>query len=182
MVEIAIVQLLDGEQALYDSIIWNMGLLMDQEHETRIRNFERVGELAESLLTRRAVPQHRIDYFFEPELNIGGYGKSRKDAFERNGVEGFAILRDPGFMEILRYFIHGPELPPLITAGFCRIAEEDEGTTGEVLGQITAYARRVARTNRTWQSSLADKLFMLALEVRKPEWAEYVRKAAKSAR
>lgn len=40
-----------------------------------------------------------------PDFNIGGRDKSRKQFFEGNGSRGESIFRHPHFLKYLRYFI-----------------------------------------------------------------------------
>jgi hypothetical protein len=75
MAEIAAVELTAEEKALYESICWDVNELV--KRDDRFEHFERLGQLAESLLEREAVPRHRLDYFTKPDMNVGGHGKSR---------------------------------------------------------------------------------------------------------
>lgn len=120
-------------------------------------------KLAKSLLARQAIPQLRIDYFTDPRLNIGTK-LSRQGVFEGNGTCGDDILEHPNFLPYLRYFIHGPDLPPATIDGFCRIVQEDRGTSGMVLDQLHRYARREIRERGLSQLDAAEEFFKLALE------------------
>jgi hypothetical protein len=50
--------------------------------------------LTESLVKRGAIPEIRRRFFTDPELNIGGRGKSRMQVFEVNGTKGDAIFQE----------------------------------------------------------------------------------------
>ena len=178
MNEIHVVQLNEKEQALYQSICWDLDELARRDSATD--DLERMGELAESILERDAVPEVRVAYFTDPNMNVGGYGKSRKEVFERNGTTGRDILRHPHFMAYLRYFIYGPDLPKATIEGFCKIIEEDRGTSGMVLDQIRAYVRKEVRDRGLSPGHAADEFFKLAHEIGKPSIADSVRNAAKS--
>lgn len=174
------VELTADEQELYNSICWNLAVLSNQSYEHRKAVFTAMGKLARLLLDRRAIPKVRIDYFTDPEFNIGGHGKSRKQIFEKNGKRGQAFLEHPDFMKHLRYFIHGPDLPPDTVREFCRIIDEDHGTSGMVLDQLKAFVRKEVREKRMEPSEAAEEFFKLAHEVGQTFEAETIRSAAKS--
>lgn len=180
MNEIQTVKLNPDEQALFDAICWNLDELGRNDDATD--HLERMKELAESLLERKAIPEVRLAYFTDPEMNAGGYGKSRKQVFEGNGTSGQDILRHPHFMDYLRYFLTGPDLPKDTIRGFCQIIEEDRGTSGMVLDQIKAFVRKEVRDKGLNPGDAADEFFKLAHEIGKPSLAEIVRSAAKSVR
>ena len=123
----------------------------------------------------------RLSYFTEPEMYVGGHGKSRKQQFEKNGSKGTNYLCHPHFMTILWYFISGPDLPKSTIDEFCKIIDEDMGTSGMVLTQIMAFVRREVREKQL-KSNAAEEFFKLAHEICKPDLAVHVRSAAVSAR
>src|SRR5260370_939608 len=57
-------------------------------------------ELTLSLLKRKAIPDHRLRFFDDPDYNIGGHGSSRKQIFERN-ARGHDILASVHFLKYL---------------------------------------------------------------------------------
>lgn len=180
MDEIQRVTLNADEQALFDSICWNINELA--RREDRFEHFEKMGELAESLLERKAIPDIRLAYFTDPEMNAGGYGKSRQQVFEKNGTAGRDILRHPHFMAYLRYFISGPDLPKPVVEGFCKVIDDDAGTSGMVLDQIKAFVRKAVRDRGLDPGHAADEFYKLAHEIDRGDLAENVRSAAKSVR
>jgi hypothetical protein len=165
------VELTDEEKALEQQVRWE---------EPDSINLEAMGKLAESLFGRKAVSPVRLDYFTKPEMNIGGHRKSRAEVFEDNGTTVKAIFRHGNFARHLRYFIFGPNLPDDTIQGFRKIIGDDEGTSGELLNQITAFVRSEVRQKRL--SGRHEEFFKLAHELEKPEWAEPVRSAAMSVR
>lgn len=165
------VELTDAEKVLEQKVRW------DDPDST---NLEAMGQLAESLLHRKAIPAVRLDYFMKPEMNIGGHGKSRKQVFEGNGTTGEKILRHGNFARHLRYFIYGPRLPDDTIEGFRKIIAEDKGTSGEALNQLTAFVRTEVRQKRLDQRH--EEFFKLVHELEKPELAEAIRSAAMNVR
>jgi hypothetical protein len=139
-------------------------------------------KLAKSLLARNAIPEIRLAYFTDARFNIGSK-RSRKEIFESNGTRGDAILEHPNFLKYLRYFIHGPNLPPATIAGFCQLVEEDRGTSGMVLDALRAYSRKEVRDRHLNAHDASEEFFKLALECGLDEgFARSIRDAALRAR
>ena len=121
--------------------------------------------LTRSLLERNAIPKVRLRYFTDPELNIGGHKKSRRDAFEVRGIKGDAIFQHPNFLRYLKYFITGPDLPTETVDRFWTIVIDDRGTSGMVRDQLRQFARHEARRLPPEQRRKAvEEFFKLALE------------------
>lgn len=180
MIEIATVKMNAEEKALVDAICWDLDELGGRDD--RFDHLEKMGQLAESLLARDAIPKVRVAYFTDPSMYVGGHGKSHQQVFEKNGTCGRDILRHPHFMTYLRYFIYGPDLPLDTIRGFCKVIEDDAGTSGMVLDQIMAYVRKEVREKHLTASHAAEEFFKLAHEIGKPSVAESVRSAAKGVR
>ena len=122
-------------------------------------------DLTRSLLDRGAIPEIRLRYFLDPELNVGGHGKSRKRIFEWNGTAGDAIFRHAHFLPYLRYFITGPALPGEVVDRFRQIVLDDHGTSGMVLNQLCRFARgEVRRLSPRQPREAVEEFFKLALE------------------
>lgn len=121
-------------------------------------------KLMESLLARQAIPEIRLRYFTEPEFNIGGRGRSRKQVFEDNGTRGTQIFQDANFLKHLRYFVYGPELPAVAIA---RFREQLDGcqpvTSGDII-PMAALALQLSRQIKPKLLDVAENFFKLALE------------------
>lgn len=141
-------------------------------------------DLTESLLERGAIPDVRLRWFDAPELNIGRSSLSRHGVFKKNGCTREDMIRHPHFVKILRYFVLGPDLPPDVIEGFRQIVVDDCGTSGEVMDQMHAYARRQARRLKTpSRYDLHEEFHKLALECGVDDYvASTVRKAVQSVR
>lgn len=177
-----IVKLTDEEAKLHAEIVWDIGSTLGWDNKARAANLDRIGRLARSLLARRAIPAVRLAHLTDPEMNVGGHGKSRREVFEKNGTSGDALLTHPHFAKYLRYFIHGPDLPPEVVRGFVKILDDDAGTSGMVLDQIQRYVRAEVRGRGLEPGDAAEEFFKLAHEVGRPDLAGEVRTAAKQAR
>jgi hypothetical protein len=133
--------------------------------------------LMNSLGKRMAIPKARIRYFTAPYP--GGRGKSYQDVF-KSGSYRSNIFKAPHFVEYLRYFIHGPALPPATIEGFRKILIEDLGTSGMIMDQLCAFARAEVRRLKLDRTTAKDEFWKLAQEVGYFH-AETVRRAAGSA-
>lgn len=121
-------------------------------------------ELSRSLIDREAIPPIRWRYFTDPDLNVRGHGKSRRQVFERNGTSGEAILGHPHFFKYLRYFVLGPGLPaPTANALNGLVDECAPVTSGDVDG-FCSLARSEVRRRGLERRHAAAEFYKLALE------------------
>jgi hypothetical protein len=170
-----------SERKLFDAIEWDIDATLRWELDQRLANFDRVGQLTESLSKRGAIPQCRIKMFVDPEMNPGGRGKSAKDNFRSvHPYSDAEIVRMPHFPKWLRYFIEGPDLPEPTLAGFLKIVEEDQGTEGMVVDQLTKYVRKETRAIGR-DHHAPREFYRLCQESERPQWADFVRKASMEA-
>ena len=138
--------------------------------------------LTKALVKRGAIPEHRLNYFTDPEFNIGTK-MSRQEVFERNGTKGDEILEHPHFLKYLYYFIHGPNLPKPVIEGFCKIVDDDRGTSGMVMDQMHRYVRKEIRDRGLTRWEAAEEFYKLALDCGLyVDRAKGVRRAALAAR
>jgi hypothetical protein len=138
---------------------------------------EAASRLMESLRTRKAIPEVRIRYFTKPYP--GGRGKSHQDVV-KSGSWRDNMFKSPHFVEYLRYFIHGPALPPATIEGFRKLLIEDLGTSGELMDQLCTFVRGEVRKLRLDATTARDEFWKLAKEVEYFH-AETIRNAAGSA-
>jgi len=134
-------------------------------------------QLIKSLVKRRAIPEIRLRVFDDPELAESG-GKSPKEVFESNGTSGDAIYRHPHFIQYLHYFIKGPALPGEVIAGFCKILNDNMGTSGMLLTHIRKYIRSSVRKFALDRTSAASEFYRLSVELNVEFDAHTIRKAA----
>jgi hypothetical protein len=126
-------------------------------------SMEAARTLTMSLLEREAIPRVRLSYFTDPELNVRGHGRSRKQIFERNGTRGENIFRHPHFFRYLRYFVLGPDLPGETVRRFAEAAADDEDG-------LQAFAREEVRRRGLERTDAAEEFFKLALELDLDPW------------
>lgn len=127
-------------------------------------NGERAAELTAMLLERKAIPEHRVRYFTDPDYYIGGRGSSRKQLFERN-TSGPAMLRHPHFLDYLRYFIYGPNLPQGVMESFRDSVEACGYVTSGDIAPLAKEARTLTRNHGLDSYTAAEEFFKLALEL-----------------
>ena len=143
-------------------------------------NGDAASELMHLLLKRSAIPAIRLRYFTDPNLNIGGRGKSRKEMF---GLPCEAIFRQGTFAPYLKYFIFGPDLPSETIARLRQVVEDGHGSRGD-LDQLRKVARSETRRLPTRARQDAhEEFFKLALEIGLDEFtAASIRDAARTAK
>jgi len=157
------IELTVAEQGLWDQIYFHRGGILDDD---RLRaSIEPAYELACSLLERDAISPIRWRYFTDPELNVGGHGKSRLQVFERNGTRGDAVLRHPHFQKYLRYFVLGPDLPASTTTALGALVDECAPVTSGDVDGFCALARSEVRSRGLDRRLAAEEFFKVALEL-----------------
>jgi hypothetical protein len=123
--------------------------------------------LFDSLSNREAIPECRLKIFGDP-MFAEVHSRSPLQIFVRNGVQPSEVSSNPSFVPFLEYFIKGPSLPRPVIDGLCRILNEDAGTSGEVLGQWRAFARKCVRDHRLERRKAATEFFRLGIEIGMP--------------
>lgn len=156
------IELTETEKALFDQI--ELDPLALHDHVRAHQNGESVAELMKMLVDREAIPEHRVRWFVDAEYNVGGRGISRKERFERNGTQGPEIIRHPHFLDYLRYFMQGPNLPPAVLQSFAEKIDDCGQVTSSDIVPICKHARQLARVHLSNPRAAADEFFKLALE------------------
>jgi hypothetical protein len=150
------------ERELLNTI--NFDALALDGYEDARRNGDAVCALMKSLIARKAIADVRRKYFTDPHSYPGGRGHSRQQDFERNGCSGDEILRHPHFLEFLRYFLYGADLPaPVIEEYREAVRRWGNVTSGDVvpLGKL---ARQLARAGRMKAHEASEEFHKLALD------------------
>ena len=152
-------------------------------HGADIRNGSAVYALMISLIARKAIPSHRAKYFIDPEYNLGGRGKSRKQVFEHNGCTGEDIFRHPHFLEFLWYFLYGPRLPKSVSEEFRDAARYHREITARNIAWLAKSARNIVRAHGLEAHEAGDEFYKLALDCGLKHWyAEDIRTAIRKMR
>lgn len=134
------------------------------------------------LLERSAVPSIRWAYFTEARYNVGSK-KSRAEVFESNGTCGEEIFGHAHFLNYLKYFIYGPDLPESTIFGFQKIVDDDRGTSGMIMDSLRKFVRSEVKRYHLDPKIAGEEFYKLALECGVSEHlARVVRDAAMQSR
>lgn len=152
-------------------------------HEIYVRQAPLILRLLESLDQRKAVPDIRLKYFTDPRFHHGRIKDSKKGLFERNKNVGDEIYTHPSFLQYLRYFLFGADLPgPVIEAFEQHVGEARWMSSGDV----PAAAKRTRALIREFsldRASTPEEFYRLSLDMGMNEtYAHAVFRAAKQVR
>lgn len=156
------IDLTDSEQKLLEQIVFDFDRLRLMDRDEWMPMSEAAGQLAESLMDRKAVPEHRFNFFVSAEYNIGGRGKSRADVYRQNGNSDREIPRHPHFLPVLQYWISGPALPGWVVEEFGSSVERCGQVTSSDIVPLGKAARDLWR--RSGKVYSAEAFYQLALE------------------
>ncbi|MEZ0219108.1 MAG: hypothetical protein ACAH22_02310 [Tardiphaga sp.] len=107
----------DAEAALLKTIKLDAASL--EGSEDAHRNGLASCKLMKSLLERNAIPAWRTRFFSDPSYSSGGCGKSTEQIFVGNGCDTLEkLFAHPHFLDVLRYFLEGPDLPQHVALDF----------------------------------------------------------------
>jgi hypothetical protein len=162
------VSLTPDEQALFDTIELDWDAL---DHEGFIRNGERVVALMKSLLARKGIPEVRVKYFTDPAYRTGRMKGSHRDIFHRNGHTDDSMMRHAHFLDFLRYFVCGPNLPASALKAFRHKAAACGTITSDDVIPLAKFARREARERGLTPHDACEEYFKLALDC--GMWVDY---------
>ena len=163
------IELTNAERDLAGRIVFDLNKAR-LEHERVVENGELAADLMRRLVDRKAIPQNRLRYFFDPEYNPKNRKASRADLFIRNagGVE--EMYRHPNFAHHLSYFVYGADLPAAVKEAFLARAQEHFVTSRE-LDQFACHLVRSFRLDPYPQNyGLPDAFYQLALDCGCEEW------------
>lgn len=156
------VELDETEKKLLGNIELDAHAIKGPEHNAE--NGKNVIALMDLLRKRKAIPPHRLQWFTDPECNIGGHGSSYLEIFERN-LHGINDVRlHPHFLAYLRYFIYGPDLPEAVIQAFASAVEDCGQVTSSDVIPLAKKAKALAREHGLDSKPAAEEFFKLALE------------------
>jgi hypothetical protein len=136
------IELTDEETVLLSDIELDA---MQLDYEKLKRQEPHVLGLLKSLLDRGAIPQTRLRYWSDPNFQNGRVKASHKGLFERNGTVGQEIYTHPHFLDYLRYFLFGAQLPERVIAEFGVVVGNPNWVTSGDVTNITKGTRRIVR-------------------------------------
>jgi len=115
--------------------------------------------------TGGAVPEVRLSYWNDPNYRTGRVKGSRKGLFERNGCTGSDIYTHPHFLEHLRYFLFGTELPDPVVKEFEEKVGNPEWVSSSDIVPIGKAARELTRRYRLDIANAPEEFFKLCLDM-----------------
>jgi hypothetical protein len=128
------------------------------------RNGELTASLMKSLLYRAAIPEPRLKYFNDPSYRTGHLKGSRRQLFESNGTVGEEIYKHPNFLEYLRYFLLGADLPKRAIDEFSAKAEAYGRVGPSDSLELGKVARELTRNYGLTPWDAAEEFYKLALD------------------
>ena len=164
--------------------IWAMIKLDHQDREyNHERNSELVVRLMKLLLARGAIPEPRLKYFDDPSYRTkSGLRGSHRDMLERNSRDsGDKIYRLPAFLQYLRYFVCGANLPLAVVKELSKRAYEFGHVSGSDAAELGQLAKQLIRQNGLAPQDVAEEFYRLALDCGiYHTWAMTIRNAVKN--
>lgn len=107
----------------------------------------------------------RLSYWNDANYRSGRIKGSRKGLFERNGCTGADIYTHPHFLEHLRYFLFGTELPDAVVAEFEKKVGNPEWVSSSDIIPIGKAARDLTRRYRLDIAEAPEEFFKLCLDM-----------------
>lgn len=171
------IELTEAERVLLDQIDFS-GQRDDRERV--MRSCTASAQLMRRLIERQAIPRRRGRVFFEAEW--GYHRKSWEQLFVERGELGEDIFEHPSFLQYLRFFIHGSDLPhTVIDAMREQVGEPKSFALGDSLA-AGKLARKIASAHGLNTSHPDDLMHLCADLGLTFDCADAIRRAVKTAR
>jgi len=155
------IKLNEEQQKLLNEINFDLDEII--EKRSGQQNGDLVCSLIKQLVEGNAIPRIRIEYFVDPEYNIGGRNKSRKNNFEKNGTSGDEIFKHPHFLKHFEYFVFGPDLPDSILSSFKSKVESCGSITSGDVSILKTFVNMIARESHLGRDSVGE-FYKLSIE------------------
>jgi hypothetical protein len=137
----------------------------DEGRAAYLSNQKPILALLKSLGARRGIPEVRLKYWNDPTYRSGRIKGSRKGLFERNNCRGEDIYTHPHFLEHLRYFLFGTELPDAVVEEFEKKVGRPEWVSSSDVVPIGKAARNLTRKYRLDVAWAPEEFFKLCLDM-----------------
>jgi hypothetical protein len=155
------IELTAEEQTLFDAIELDWDAM---DRAAFIENGHKVVALMKSLLARKGIPAERMSYFMDPKYQTGRMKGSHRDLFHSNGHNDDTLMRHAHFLDHLRYFVCGADLPASAISAFRKeVAGCGTVTSSDVL-PLGNFARRETRERGLPPQKACEEYFKLALD------------------
>ncbi len=157
------IELTNEELDLYKIVALSIGKGVGTSCEEWKKITDAEYQLTLSLIERGAIPAQRIQYLYEPNLNIGTK-YSRIEVFHNNGTKGRDVFRHPHFIPYLLYIINGPKLPESTLRNFESFVSTNPVNETEDVRIARDLAKQEVRANQLDPKTACEEFFKLALE------------------
>jgi hypothetical protein len=157
------IDLTDAERALFEQILFDWSGASNP-YDVTTRNGERVTALMASLVPRGGIPSQRMSYFNDPDYRTGRLKGSRADLFLRNCKTVEEMVRHSGFLQHLRYFVCGPDLPASALKEFKDAVKSCGQVSGSDALELGELARKQVRTYGLSSYDVAVEYFRAAID------------------
>jgi hypothetical protein len=137
----------------------------DEGHAAFNANQQPILALLRSLSERQAVPEQRLKYWDDPVYNSGRTKASRKGMLKRPGSSDAEIYISPHFIQHLRYFLFGADLPDSLIRDFEERVGNPRWVTSSDILPIGKFARDLTRRHRLEPRDAAEEFFKLCLDM-----------------
>lgn len=148
------------ERALFDRIN------LSDKLETGVPgliNAEVVPALMSMLLSRGAIPAHRLEYFNEPQYALG-QNTSYRGRFELNGNSEDEMYGHYSFRKFLRYFLCGADLPGRVMVAFRKTIASCDRVSPSDVPDLERIAVKLMREYDLQPHVTADEFLRLSLD------------------
>lgn len=167
------IDLTEAEHLLVDRITFDPPTF---DHEASARNAVLIPKLMDMLISRKAIPKHREQYFLDPEYNTGRTKGSHKDMFVRNRTTGREIFEHYSFLKFLKYILYGADLPDGAVQEFCSFVKRYEPIGSDDASDLLRLAKELANKYSIEPSEASEEFFKLALDCGVAlMWAKYLK-------
>jgi hypothetical protein len=157
------IELTDAERVLFEQIVFDWDGASNP-YEVATRNGEHVAALMENLVPRGGAPSQRLSYFNDPDYRTGRLKGSRSDLFLRNSKTVEEMVRHPSFLQHLRYFVCGPDLPSSALKEFKEAVRDCGHVSGSDALELGEIARKQVRTYGLASYDAALEYFKAAID------------------
>lgn len=161
------IKLTPEEEVCYDQIasfnIHSNTFQNSDYHQTMLH----CSKLTKSILKRKAIPKHRLDYFYDASYNQGHSNKSKFEEFKRNAGTPEEVYSHQDFLKYLSYFLHGSQLSNEFKLPFQKIRDStyDSDLSEESRAFLRSYFKREYKQTSSDKKIFAEEVFKFCLDI-----------------
>lgn len=157
------IELTEEELILYKLVAESEGFGIGTSGKKRNDAHKAAYLLSESLFQRNALPELRVDFLNNPDINIGTK-YSVIEEFQKNGTVGKDVFKHPDFIPYLLYLIRGPKLPKSMLEAFEAFLKTEPVFESEDVRTAVTLLRNEIRINKLDPKIASEEILKLAYE------------------